>query len=103
MHSTMMIPGFEGVEVRKTEERGGCLYLHVQMLTQTQVRPSCQARTRRVHDYRVQKVQYLKWFERLTYLFYRKRRYVCDCGKRFSERKIRTVISVRIVSIIYPA
>ncbi|SIS97523.1 ISL3 family transposase [Salimicrobium salexigens] len=86
MHSTMMIPGFEGVEVRKTEERDGCLYLHVQMPKKTHVCPSCRARTRRVHDYRVQKVQHLKWFERLTHLFYRKRRYACACGKKFAEQ-----------------
>src|SRR5690606_24651283 len=43
--------------------------------------------TRRIHDYRVQKIKHLKWFERLTYIFYRKRRYVCTaCGKRFAEK-----------------
>jgi len=27
----------------------------------------------------------LKWFERLTIFFYKRRRYACVCGKRFSE------------------
>ncbi|MDR4888546.1 ISL3 family transposase, partial [Fredinandcohnia sp. QZ13] len=39
-----------------------------------------------VHDYRVQKIQHLKWFERKTQIFYKRRRYVCECGKRFSEK-----------------
>ncbi|NGP46942.1 transposase, partial [Bacillaceae bacterium SIJ1] len=40
----------------------------------------------RVHDYRIQKVQHLKVFERTTEMFYRKRRYACACGKRFAEK-----------------
>ncbi|TYS78593.1 transposase [Rossellomorea aquimaris] len=30
-------------------------------------------------------MQHLELFERTSYLFYRRRRYRCDCGKRFSE------------------
>ncbi|MFC2947526.1 transposase family protein [Virgibacillus sediminis] len=34
----------------------------------------------RIHDYRTQKIQHLKLFERRTYIFYRKLLYVCACG-----------------------
>ncbi|WP_347862328.1 ISL3 family transposase [Salimicrobium sp. PL1-032A] len=86
MYSTMIIPGFEDMEVTKTEEREGTYYLHVQMPKKSQVCPSCSDKTSRVHDYRVQKVQHLKLFERLTHVFYRKRRYACTCGKKFAEQ-----------------
>jgi transposase len=47
--------------------------------------PKCGQKTKRVHDYRWQKVKHLKWFERMTYIWYKRRRYACTCGKRFSE------------------
>jgi transposase len=68
----MMLPGFEGVEVTKTEERGGTFYLHVHVPKQVHVCPSCGEKTDRVHDYRNQKIQHLKLFERPSFLFYRK-------------------------------
>nr|WP_281243078.1 transposase family protein [Anaerobacillus alkalilacustris] len=34
----------------------------------------------------MQRVQHLKIFERLTQLYYRKRKYVCRCGKRFVKK-----------------
>jgi len=42
-------------------------------------------KTSKVHDYRIQKIKHLKWFERLTVLLYKCRRYACVCRKRFSE------------------
>lgn len=49
--------------------------------------PNCGAKTRKIHDYRIQKIKHLKWFERLSYIFYKKRRYRCvDCRKRFYEK-----------------
>lgn len=48
---------------------------HVEMPICTHTCPTCRKKTRKVHDYRIQKIKYLKLFERLTYIFYRKRRY----------------------------
>ena len=61
------------------------LQLHVSLAKKEQVCPSCGVKTIKVHDYRIQKVKHLKWFERLTIFFYKRRRYVCVCGKRFSQ------------------
>lgn len=47
--------------------------------------PSCGKETLRVHDYRLTKLKHTKFGERMTVLFYRKRRYACACGKRFAE------------------
>lgn len=47
--------------------------------------PACGARTDRVHDYRMQIIKDVP-LGRTTLLHLRKRRYRCDCGKRFFEK-----------------
>ncbi|GGJ75407.1 ISL3 family transposase [Virgibacillus kapii] len=86
MQFNMTLPGLEEVNITKSEEVEGSLLLHINVPRKPQRCPVCGERTRRVHDYRTQKVQHLKVFERTSYLFYRKRRYVCPCGKRFYEK-----------------
>jgi transposase len=55
------------------------------MPVKEQICPACGDVTKRVHDYRIQKLKHLKIWERMTTMFYRRRRYTCKCGKRFSE------------------
>ena len=86
MNINMNIPGLKGVVVSKIEELEMGIALHVSMPVQRHQCQSCQQWTTKVHDYRIQKIKYLKWFERMTVLFYKRRRYVCHCGKRFSEK-----------------
>ena len=47
--------------------------------------PACGQLTKRVHDYRMQTIKDLPFQMKHCYLFLRKRRYVCSCGKRFYE------------------
>ena len=86
MNFNMNIPGLKDVEITKIEEVGDRIALYVQLPKCTHQCPVCKKETSKVHDYRIQKINHLKWFERLTILFYKRRRYVCDCGKRFSEK-----------------
>lgn len=85
MHFTMNLPGLEEFNVTKTETVGSTYYIHVEKERKAHRCPVCRERTNRVHDYRIQKIQHLKMFERTSYLFYRKRRYACSCGKKFPE------------------
>ncbi|MGG4166568.1 ISL3 family transposase [Rossellomorea vietnamensis] len=85
MNSTIMLPGFEDVNIIKMEEVDERLCLHIELPLMSHNCPECTASTMKVHDYRIQKIKHLKLFERHTLLFYRKRRYVCPCGKRFAE------------------
>lgn len=80
----MNIPGLGDVKITKMEQVEDRMALHVEL----EVKPQrCQEMTQRIHDYRIQKIKHLKWFERLTFLFYKKRRYACGaCGKKFAER-----------------
>ncbi|BDH60778.1 ISL3 family transposase [Lysinibacillus sp. PLM2] len=85
MYFNMKIPGFEGVEIHKVENVEDRIALYVMMPRKEHKCPVCGNLTSKVHDYRIQKIKHLKWFERLSMIFYKRRRYVCDCGKRFSE------------------
>ncbi|MEK5069749.1 ISL3 family transposase [Sporosarcina sp. FSL K6-1508] len=86
MNLNMNIPGLKDVVIEKIEEVGERTALHVSLPKKPHKCPSCGEMTTKVHDYRMQKIKHLKWFERLTVLFYKRRRYACACGKRFSEK-----------------
>ncbi|WP_301107703.1 ISL3 family transposase [Sporosarcina sp.] len=86
MNFTMNIPGLKDVLIEKVEEQGDRTILHISLPKKRHRCPSCGSFTEKVHDYRLQKIKHLKWFERLTCLFYKRRRYACACGKRFSEK-----------------
>lgn len=82
----MNIPGLKGVEVNKIEEVADRIALHVSLPLKPHQCPACGTMTKKIHDYRIQKIKHLKWFERLSVLFYKRRRYACPCGKRFAEK-----------------
>lgn len=77
----MNFPGLKGVEVTKVEGIEEKVVIQFPMQKYVDSRPSCGELTEKVHDYRIQKVKHLKWFERLSVLFNKRRRYVCTaCG-----------------------
>lgn len=86
MNFNMNIPGLKDVVIEKIEEIGERTALYVSLPKTPHTCPNCSQSTIKVHDYRMQKIKHLKWFERLTVLFYKRRRYACACGKRFSEK-----------------
>ncbi|WP_082195149.1 ISL3 family transposase [Bacillus andreraoultii] len=87
MNNNIIMPGLEDVKILKVEQMDDRLALFVEMEARTHTCPRCGAKTRQIHDYRMQKIKHLKWFERLCYIFYNKRRYRCDaCEKRFPEK-----------------
>ena len=85
MNSNMNIPGLKDVMVDQVEEQMGRIVLYISLPKKEHTCPACGQKTSKVHDYRMQKIKHLKWFERFTILFYKRRRYACTCGKRFSE------------------
>jgi len=68
------------------EEVDGRFCIHAELPVKSHKCPACNTFTKKVHDYRIQKIKHLKIFERHTLLFYRRRRYHCPCGKRFAEK-----------------
>lgn len=77
--------GLEGVIVTNWTYHNRTIQIHVELPKRRHTCPACQRKTRRIHDYRIQKLDHLKQAERWTVVFYRKRRYACSCGKRFAE------------------
>ncbi|MGE6257027.1 transposase family protein [Heyndrickxia sporothermodurans] len=57
------------------------LCIHVERSVEPHPCPVCHSVTQKIHDYRIQKIKHLKMFERQPLLFYRRRPYVCPCGK----------------------
>ncbi|CAM3965416.1 Transposase IS204/IS1001/IS1096/IS1165 zinc-finger domain-containing protein [Alkalicoccus chagannorensis] len=73
-------------DMHKSERLEGELHLHIELKRKPHRCPDCDQRTKTIHDYRLEKIQHLKMWERPTVLFYRRRRYICACGKRFAEK-----------------
>lgn len=88
MHSncTKNLIGLEDVILRKVIPADDYVKIFIETTPTPQVCPCCGRETRRVHDYRLQKIKDLPMQLKHAYLILRKRRYACSCGKRFYEK-----------------
>ncbi len=50
--------------------------------------PNCLAKTDKIHDYREQIIKDIPVYGKAAYIHLQKRRYRCQCGKRFYEKNI---------------
>ena len=74
----------EDVLIRKVTQADSFLQIHIETLAAEQTCPCCNKKTKRVHDYRFQKIQDIPNLGKHVTLILRKRRYLCtSCGKRF--------------------
>lgn len=88
MHSncTKNLLGLEDVILKKVVHADNYVKIFIETAPSLQVCPCCGQQTSRIHDYRSQVIKDLPMQMKHTYLVLRKRRYVCSCGKRFSEK-----------------
>ncbi len=70
----MIIPGLKDVINHEIKEYVDLVAIHVSIAKKEQVFPSCGVKFTIIV---YKKVKHLKWFERLTIFFYKRRRYVC--------------------------
>ena len=82
---TVKLLNLEDVIITNVENISDQLHIYIELPRRKHVCPCCGAETDRVHDYRWQKIKDVP-LARDTFLHLRKRRYRCDCGKRFFER-----------------
>lgn len=82
---TAELMNLEGVSVTNVENISDELHVHLELPRTKHTCPACGAATDRVHDYRTQIIKDVP-MGRTTFLHLRKRRYRCDCGKRFFEK-----------------
>ena len=77
--------GFQGVQVKNIEEKEEKQIFSIELERKEVKCPCCGKMTSKVHDYRTQIIKDLPEFGKTIDISYRKRRYVCECGKRFAE------------------
>lgn len=75
----------EGVAVTNVENHADGVHVFLELPRGKHRCPACGALTDRVHDYRMQTFKDVP-LARTTFLHLRKRRYRCECGKRFLEK-----------------
>lgn len=75
----------EGVIVKKVIHADNFVKIYIETKPAEQICPCCGLATKRIHDYRLQTIKDLPFQLKHCYLVLRKRRYLCSCGKRFSE------------------
>lgn len=82
---TAKLLNLEDVMITNVESISGEVHIYLELPRRKHSCPACGALTDRVHDYRMQIIKDVP-LGRTTLLHLRKRRYRCDCGKRFSEK-----------------
>ena len=75
----------EDVIITNVENISDELHIYLELPRESHICPHCGKETERVHDYRMQVIKDIP-LARDTFLHLRKRRYRCDCGKRFFEK-----------------
>lgn len=77
----------KGVIVTKFRNRKNRFRIHIELPIREHTCPCCHSKTSRVHDYRFQLIKDIPIYYKDTFIYYRKRRYVCtNCNKRFYEK-----------------
>ena len=82
---TAKLLNLEDVIITKVENISEEVHVYLELPRVKHRCPACGALTDRVHDYRMQIIKDVP-LGRTTLLLLRKRRYRCDCGKRFFEK-----------------
>ena len=82
---TSKLLNLEDVIITNVENIADQLHIYLELPRAAHTCPACGATTERIHDYRMQTVKDLP-LARDTFLHLRKRRYRCNCGKRFFEK-----------------
>lgn len=72
--------------VKKIERNEKSINIYLESKPKLHICPSCHCYTKHIHDYRIQKIQHINIAQVVSYLFLKKRRYICHhCGKKFYE------------------
>lgn len=82
---TAKLLNLEDAIITSVENISDQLHISIELPRRKHICPCCGAETDRVHDYRMQIIKDIP-LARDTFLHLRKRRYRCDCGKRFFEK-----------------
>lgn len=77
----------KGVIVTKFRNRKNRIRIHIELPVKEHTCPCCHCKTSKIHDYRFQLIKDIPIYFKNTFIYYRKRRYICkNCGKKFYEK-----------------
>ena len=88
MHKNNIINllGIQENLVKKVERNEKSINIYLESKPKLHICPSCHCYTKHIHDYRIQKIQHINIGQIVSFLFLKKRRYICHhCGKKFYE------------------
>lgn len=85
-YSINKLLNLKGVLVKKIVHKDKSVDIHLETIPKVHTCPCCGKETKRIHDYRTQRIKDLPFQLKDTYLILRKRRYRCSCGKKFYEK-----------------
>lgn len=84
-HCINKLLNLKGVIVKKSIHADSFGKIMLETTPKEHIYPVCGKSTKRIHDYRIQTIKDLPFQLKHCYLVFRKRRYVCSCGKRSYE------------------
>lgn len=84
-HCINKLLNLKDIKVKKIIQADHFIEIHIETKPILHTCPACGSETKRIHDYRIQKIKDLPFQLKDCYLVLRKRRYICTCGKRFFE------------------
>ena len=97
---TSKLLNLEDVIITSVENISEQLHIYIELPRIKHTCPVCGAITDRVHDYRTQVIKDVP-LARDTFLHLHKRRYRCDCGKRFFEKNTFLPRYYRVTSRLF--
>lgn len=92
MNFRIFLPGLEEVQIPKMELVEDIICFHVEMSISIHTCSICRKRTRKVHDFRIQKIKHLKMFEKIKYILYRKKQICLYMWEEIRGKKIFSAV-----------
>ena len=84
-NSTENLIGLQDLIIKKIETDEKEIHIYGQLKRKQHKCPCCRAETNKIHDYREQIIKDIPLYDKHAFIHLQKRRYRCECGKRFYE------------------
>ena len=85
-HCTEELIGLQDLNITKIENIEKEIHIYGQLRRKMHKCPCCGAQTDIIHDYREQVIKDILFHDKNAFIHLKKRRYRCQCGKRFFEK-----------------
>ena len=84
-NSTENLIGLQDLVIKKIDTNKKEIHIYGQLQRKSHKCPCCGAETNKIHDYREQIIKDIPIYDKHAFIHLKKRRYRCECGKRFCE------------------